>query len=92
MHTRAIAVVLGVVAVALLLAAPALTVEPTTQPAKSLLEQIHEEAVKARTWAKWGCILAGLALLGVLWITRLMQTLAKNQIDLARMIKAGREQ
>ena len=38
-------------------------------------------------WSRWACILAGLALLGVLWIIWNMQTLARNQVTIARMIR-----
>ena len=91
MYRVVIAAVLAM-AVLAILAKPAFAREATTQPAKPLLQQVYDLAAEARTWAKWGCILAGLALLGVLWIGWSMQTLAKNQVQLGRMIQAGKQE
>ena len=65
--------------------------DPTTRPGAAAQQDLSEAIEDAKTWARWGCILAGLALLGVLWIGYSMQTLAKNQVQLGRMIQAGGE-
>ena len=79
-------------AAVVLLVAPAPAEEPTTQPSKDAEGDIAAQLKTATTWARWGCILAGLALLGVLWVGYSMQTLAKNQVQLGRMIRAGKEE
>ncbi len=82
----------GLVTAALLfLAAPAPAEEPTTQPSQDGPD-IAAQLKTATAWARWGCILAGLALLGVLWVGYSMQALAKNQVQLGRMIRAGNEE
>ena len=68
---------------------PSLSRQPTTQPSAAAQQDLAEAVEDTKTWARWGCILAGLALLGVLWIGYSMQTLAKNQVQLGRMIQAG---
>ena len=76
--------------------------EPATQPApvqgppalragRGILlmnpEQIVADLDRARFWARWSCVLAGLALVGVLWVGWSLRTLARNQIEMARMIQ-----
>ncbi len=86
--------VMGVCLTLLLsLAAGPVLAQATTRPAgKSLLEQTYDLAAEARTWAKWACILVGLALLGVLWGLWSLQTLARNQVQLGRMIQSQKQQ
>lgn len=91
MHRFVIAAVLVMAALAVL-AGPALAAEATTQPAETPLQQILRTAEEARTWAKWGCILALLALLAALWVIWSMQTLAKNQLQLGRMIQSATQE
>ncbi|KKM71306.1 hypothetical protein LCGC14_1431980 [marine sediment metagenome] len=46
------------------------------------------DVIKETTfWAKWACILAGLALVGVIWVGWSMRTLATNQVRLSLMIQ-----
>jgi hypothetical protein len=59
----------------------------TTQPASDILHQILKEAQDARLYAYWACILAGLALAGVVWIAWSMQALARNQVALAKLVQ-----
>ena len=40
------------------------------------------------TFAKWACVLSGLALAGVLWVGWSMQTLARNQVALGKLIRS----
>ena len=40
------------------------------------------------TFAKWACVLSGLALVGVLWVGWSMQTLARNQVQLGKLIRS----
>ena len=47
--------------------------------------------VEVYTMARWATILAGLALAGVLWVGWSMRTLAQNQVQLARYMKAKLE-
>ena len=91
MHRILIAAVLVMAALAAL-AAPAFADEATTQPTETPLQMILRTAEEARTWAKWGCFLAGLALLGVLRVVWSMQTLAKNQTQLGRLIQSARQE
>lgn len=53
-------------------------------------EQMAIDVAEAKFCARWGCVLAGLALVGVLWVGWSMRTLARNQIEMARMIQALR--
>jgi len=39
-------------------------------------------------WAKWACILAGLALVAAIWTGWSLRTLAKNQVAIAGLIQA----
>lgn len=95
----AVAAVLVTASVAL-----AAATEPATQPAPAegpppalragpsvLLmtsEQMVADVDRARFWARWSCVLAGLALVAVLWVGWSLRTLARNQIEMARMIQA----
>jgi len=42
---------------------------------------------ESRLWAKWACLLAGLAMVGVIWVGWSMRTLAKNQVELGWLIQ-----
>jgi hypothetical protein len=65
---------------------------PVARPGRTVLlmtsQQMAADVSRARFWARWSCVLAGLALVGVLWVGWSMRTLARNQIDMARMIQA----
>jgi hypothetical protein len=50
----------------------------------STIDEVH-------VMARWATILAGLALAGVLWVGWSMRTLAQNQVQLARYMKAKLE-
>ena len=91
MHRILIAALL-VMAALTALAAPALADEATTQPTETPLQKILRTAEEARTWARWGFVLSLLALAGVLWVVWSMQTLAKNQIQLGRMIQSAAQE
>lgn len=54
---------------------------PADEGEDPTLAQVH-------TFAKWACVLAGLALAGVLWVGWSMQTLARNQVQLGKLIRA----
>ncbi len=49
------------------------------------LKQVH-------TLCRWACVLAGLALAGVLWVGWSMQTLARNQVQLGKLIQSHASQ
>jgi hypothetical protein len=57
------------------------------QEVNQLRLKMDQELGLRGTWT-WACILAGAALIGVLWIVWSMRTLARNQIEVARMIQA----
>ena len=66
--------------------------EPTTQPAAPPKPAAKWPHFATDDWARWGCVFAGLALVGVLWVGWSMRTLARNQVELARMVQALRAQ
>jgi len=58
-----------------------------SQPA---LRGVQDAVERAETYAGWACVLSALALAGVLWVGWSMRTLAKNQVEVARLvIQAG---
>ena len=69
---------------------------PTTQPfgpriiAGSDLKLKDLQALNEETkvYAMWACIFSGLALVGVLWVILSMRGLARNQVELGRMVQA----
>ena len=79
---------LAVMAMVMLTAAAAIALqrEPTTQPAAP---KAAESPADAWPWARTACVLAGLAVVGVIWLGWSMRTLAKNQVELGRMILAA---
>ncbi len=62
--------------------------EATTQPvARASVQDVYDLLHdKVEMFARWGCVLAGLALVGVVWVIWSMKTLARNQVELARML------
>ena len=62
--------------------------EATTQPvARATVQDVYDLLHdKVEMFARWGCVLAGLALVGVVWVIWSMKTLARNQVELARML------
>ena len=48
--------------------------------------QVKEMLAEPTQYARWACVLAGLALAGVIWMGWSMRTLAQNQVALAKLI------
>jgi len=74
-------------------AAPAAT---TTRPVRTVVSYVGLTAqdVKAllaehKVQGRWSLILSALTLAGVIWVGWSMRTLAKNQVELGKLIQAG---
>jgi len=84
MHRYLAAVVLAAAVLALAgacLAQETVSTRPETPTDEPTPAQIY-------TFAKWACVLSGLALAGVLWVGWSMQTLARNQVELGKLIRS----
>jgi hypothetical protein len=63
---------------------------PDVMPPVMLMtpEQMEADVSQAKFWARWACVLAALALAGSLWVGWSMRVLARNQVEIARMVQA----
>ncbi|GAG44125.1 unnamed protein product [marine sediment metagenome] len=87
MHRYLAAVVLA--AAVLALAGACLAQETVSTRPETPAEKPDEPALtEVHTFAKWACVLSGLALAGVLWVGWSMQTLARNQVELGKLIRS----
>lgn len=80
---------LAVVALVVLAAATvaiALERVPATQPGGG------EAPAGTIPWARYACVLSALAAVGVIWVGWSMRALAKNQVELGRLILGALEQ
>ena len=79
------------VAAVLALAGACLAQETLTTKQEDQGEQGDEPTLgQVYTLARWACILSGLALVGVLWVGWSMQALARNQVQLGKLIRPQR--
>ena len=60
---------------------------PAGQASSDLAARTYELAAETRHLAKWACILSGLALVGVIWVRMSLFHLARNQVELGRLIQ-----
>jgi uncharacterized membrane protein YjgN (DUF898 family) len=54
-------------------------------------QDLAEMTAEVRTWARWACILAGLALLASLRVSWSLRTLARNQLAISEQIAVGKD-
>ncbi len=73
-------VVLAVAGPCLAAAASTKSAEPTPSD-QPTLKDVH-------TLARWACVLAALALVGVVWVGWSLRALAKNQVQLGKLIQS----
>ena len=80
----------GMLAVAVLALAGACLAQATvsSRPERAADEGDEPTLAEVYTFAKWACVLSGLALAGVLWVGWSMQTLARNQVQLGKLIRS----
>lgn len=64
-------------------AAMAQTAAATSQPANVLIDVVSATS----TWAKFACIISAGTLIAVFLMRQQMQALARNQVELAKMIQ-----
>lgn len=86
MHRYLTAAVLA--AAVLALAGACLAQEVSSKPDGPGDEGDEPTLAEVYTFAKWACVLSGLALAGVLWVRWSMQTLARNQVALGKLIRS----
>ena len=87
MHKHLVAVML--VAAMLAPAGACLAQEAVSTKPETLADKPDEPTpAQIYTVAKWACVLSGLALAGVLWVGWSMQTLARNQVTLGKLIRS----
>ena len=87
MHRYLTAVMLATAVLAL---AGACLAQETVSSKPETLADKPEEPTPAQIYsvARWACVLSGLALAGVLWVGWSMQTLARNQVQLGKLIRS----
>ena len=59
------------------------------RPPGATLEEVKALLAEPKLWARWACVLSGLSLAGILWVGYSLRTLARNQIELAKLIRAA---
>ena len=80
---------LGMASIAMAVDKPA----PTTAPAAGVTAgQVKAMLDTPTMFARWACVLAGLALAAVIWVGWSMRTLAQNQVALAKLIARKAEE
>ena len=67
--------------VVLAVAGPCLAAAASTPSDQPTLKDVH-------TLARWACVLAALALVGVVWVGWSLRALAKNQVQLGKLIQS----